>query len=788
MRRPSTAALATALAVAGAVGIVLWQLDPRLLLADTLMTGGDTGAHVATVAFLRTELLPHLRLTGWDPEWFDGFPLYTFYFPLPDLLAAVGGYLVPPDVAFKVMTALGSLSLPVAAWAFGRLSGLERPRPAVLALATVPFLFDQTFTIDGGNIYSTMAGEYAFSLALSLAVVFLGLCLWGMRTGRGRALAAVVLAACALSHVVPAFFAVVGAIVVLVVSGPTWRRVWWMVSVGVVGGALVAFWAVPFLADLAYTTTMGWVNVHRFLAVLAPGTGVFHGDRWVLWLAMAGAIAGALQRRRPMVVLGVLAALSAAAVVLDPPSKIYNVRFLPLWWLCVYLLAGVFVAETGVVAARGWRSFANRGWRSPLNRAWRSPLVARGWRSPVVARRGRGAMTLPGKTAPERQAPDGVAPAPRRARWAPGAVGVPVACLAAAAMVVLPPLYPTLAADVHVGASSVPSWVSWDYSGYQATPGWAELEGVVRTVDAAAHRYGCGRAMWEYSPSLDRFGTPMALMVLPMLTGGCVDTQGGLLFESSATTPYHFVTQAELSTQPSEAMAGLPYPAHTPDVAVGVEQLQLLGVRYFLASSPQVEAQAGRDPSLTLLASSGPWHTPFAGQIVTTTWKLYLVHGAAPVVALTEQPTVLEGVGPSQSSWLSVALRWYDDPARQSTEMVAGGPSSWPHTSPEVTSPQRRLPGDKVSDVHMGTDSVRFDVSRIGVPVLVKVSYFPNWHASGAKGPWRAEPNLMVVLPTSHHVQLTYGSTPASDAGSAISGAGLLGLGALVVRRNAWSC
>ena len=34
-------------------------------------------------AFLKSNLLPHGQLTGWDPDWYDGFPLYTFYFPCP---------------------------------------------------------------------------------------------------------------------------------------------------------------------------------------------------------------------------------------------------------------------------------------------------------------------------------------------------------------------------------------------------------------------------------------------------------------------------------------------------------------------------------------------------------------------------------------------------------------------------------------------------------------------------------------------------------------------------------
>jgi len=42
------------------------------------------------------------------------------------------------------------------------------------------------------------------------------------------------------------------------------------------------------------------------------------------------------------------------------------------------------------------------------------------------------------------------------------------------------------------------------------------------------------------------------------------------------------------------------------------------------------------------------------------------------------------------------------------------------------------------------------------VPVLVRISYFPNWKVSGAEGPYRIAPNFMVVIPTSTNVHLTY--------------------------------
>ena len=91
--------------------VTLSQLHPSLLLTNTTTTGGDTGAHIAMPKYLET-LLSHGHLTGWDPGWYDGFPLYTFYFTLPDLFIAVGGWIIPYDVAFKLGTILGSVLLP----------------------------------------------------------------------------------------------------------------------------------------------------------------------------------------------------------------------------------------------------------------------------------------------------------------------------------------------------------------------------------------------------------------------------------------------------------------------------------------------------------------------------------------------------------------------------------------------------------------------------------------------------------------------------------------------------
>jgi hypothetical protein len=299
--------------------------------------------------------------------------------------------------------------------------------------------------------------------------------------------------------------------------------------------------------------------------------------------------------------------------------------------------------------------------------------------------------------------------------------------------------------------------------------------------------------MWEYNADENRFGTPEALMLMPYWTGNCIDSMEGVLFESASSTPWHFLNQAELSAGPSEAVVAstthLQYGGL--DVGLGVKHLQLLGVKYFMAYTPSVQAAASADPALSLVATSGPWTSLYQGQTVRTTWKFYEVHDAAVVAPLTRTPDVLTGVAAGQSTWLASAQPWYADPARWSQQLVVGGEPSWRRTTTTTAAPAGApLPAVTVSDVTMGTNTLSFHVSRTGVPVEVRISYFPNWQATGATGPWRAEPNLMVVDPTSKTVTLHYGATGADHLGLLLSIVGIVLLVVMVRRRSfaaAWS-
>jgi len=731
--RPGPESIITAAVVLIACGFTFSQLQPHLLFAHTTPAGGDMGAHVWQPDYLRNHLLHHFRLSGWAPDWYAGFPSLVFYFPLPNLFIALLSFLLPYGIAFKLVSVAGLVALPLAVWAMARGFRVPFPGPACLAAASLLFLFSRNFTIYGGNIASTLAGEYAFSISLAVGLVFLGLVARGLETGRHRAIAAVLLAVTGLCHLLPTIFVLIGAIV-LYLFRLDGRRLRWIFPVLATGGLLASFWILPFYFRLPYATDMGYEKLTTYKHNLFPPHLT-----WLYVLAAAGVLASVGWRRRLGLFLTVMAVYAAVLFRFAPQARLWNARVLPFWFLCLYLLAGLAVAEWGTALAR-WIAGEDEE-----SRRWSILPV------PILA---LAAVYV----------------------W----VGFPLRVLPFGHTVSRTGGYSWLGVS-STDRSFIPDWVKWNYSGYEST-GKArhnEYFALIRKMTNVGRTDGCGRAMWEYEPEEDQMGTPMALMLLPYWTRGCIGSMEGLYFESSATTPYHFLNAAELSVHPSNPVRGLHY--GQLDVIEGVRHLQMLGVRYYMAITPETQAQADVDSELKLVATSGPWPVTYTSggtsHTEQRTWKIYEVADAQIVTPLLNRPVVVNHAPQGGKQWQNLSESWYLDPNRDDVYYAASGPSAWQRVSAfEPNPPRTPLPPVQVSHTTTGDDSVSFDVDTTGVPVLVRTSYFPNWHVSGAKGPYRVTPNLMVVIPTSHHVRLHYGWTPVDLLGIFLSLLGVAGV------------
>jgi hypothetical protein len=276
----------------------------------------------------------------------------------------------------------------------------------------------------------------------------------------------------------------------------------------------------------------------------------------------------------------------------------------------------------------------------------------------------------------------------------------------------------------------------------------------------------------------------------------------GIYFESSATTDYHFLTVSECAQHPSNPVRGLVYGSGTDDFDLCVRHLQMLGVRYYMAWTPEQQRLASRNSQLTLVKDI-PQKPPIAGpppDKELKDWKVFQVANSDLVVGMDREPVVLTSLSSGrpkyskcwnqawdpasgdeprlQDGWECTTAPWWGNREVLGTAYAQTGPSEWARVgaSDLAKAQPRVVTPAQVSNVRTSVDKISFDVSEIGKPVEVKESYFPNWHVSGAKGPYRLAPNLMVVVPTSTHVEMTYGLTTADWAGRAITIAGAIGL------------
>jgi hypothetical protein len=221
-----------------------------------------------------------------------------------------------------------------------------------------------------------------------------------------------------------------------------------------------------------------------------------------------------------------------------------------------------------------------------------------------------------------------------------------------------------------------------------------------------------------------------------------------------------------------------------------------------MAWTPEVQRRASQSKQLTLVKDI-PQNPSIAGpppDKELKDWKVYEVANSDLVIGLDHEPIVLtslpggrpkysacwsrawdaaSGDEPRmQDGWECTTAPWWVNRSELGTAYAQSGPSNWPRVKAAdlaKAQPPTVTPA-AVTNMKYGVDTISFDVSEIGKPVEVKVSYFPNWHVSGAKGPYRLAPNMMVVVPTSKHVVLTYGLTSADWIGRGITVAGAVGL------------
>jgi hypothetical protein len=652
---------------------VLLLVGPTRVLTPAVPTGVDLGGHLYAISYWVEHWLSEGRVLGWSPGWFGGFPLYYFYFPLPAGMVASLSVALPLTVALKVVAVLSAVGFPWAVWFLARSGGLSSLSAAVTTLVGSCVLLMESHWHLGGNLYSTLLGEFSYAWSLLFCVLYIGILTRTLRDGTPRPVSAsVVLALTALSHVIPTFGAVVAGGAAL--SRRRARRT--VLTSWILGFCLAGLWAFPFLARSGYLARTEW-NLELAANAVFPLEILF-----VLPLAVGGA---ARLVPRGVTWLALLALTALSPVLSWLPGLQMGDRLLPLWFVGVHVLAGVFVA-------------------SSLERTLRD-------RSPVDA------------------------------------AGFGVSVLLIGALIVLR------------GPGTVREYATEVLEGYPAAPAADEFQQLLGDVRLLPP----GRVHWQSDSTVVRFGRSFALDLLPYWDPDH-PTLPGLLRESSLTEPYVAMVFRETSPEPYLRFRVLDarYPF---DFARGVEHMRMLGVRYFIAFTDAVRDAADGHPDLER-------------RVDRAGYAIFELAGVQTVEVARHDPRVV-----STSELGAAARAWFEQAEALDRWVVAGDPGLelGDSAARELgAGPTSGAPGpaNPVTGFEVGPRQVRFTTSAVGLPHLIRVSYFPNWDAEGARGPYRAAPNLMLVVPTSEEVRLRFRSTWVEWTGLLLT---LLGLALVAV-------
>ncbi|HZD05304.1 MAG TPA: hypothetical protein VE173_10310, partial [Longimicrobiales bacterium] len=282
-------------------------------------------------------------------------------------------------------------------------------------------------------------------------------------------------------------------------------------------------------------------------------------------------------------------------------------------------------------------------------------------------------------------------------------------------------------------------------------PGHVELESLVQRL----RELPPGRVHWEGGPGLARWGNATALSLIPYWTGH--PTLSGLWRESSALYPFVRWLDAQLS------VAEQPRPYATEPVGASwdprraVDELRMLGVRYLITHSPETGAAVEASAALAVARF---------GDL-----RLFDIGGAPLVSALGCATSAVDG-----QPFREQSKAWFRSWSQGTPTLVAA--PGFRTREQEACS----TAGEPARILMMDEEHIRFRTEHPGVPHLIRVSYFPNWRAQGARGPYLASPWFMVVIPQDNVVDLRFRATSAEWIGWLLTVGGVLGMGLWTMR------
>ena len=682
-----------------AILLIFLRID--LILLNTLPTGGDMGAHIVPTKFFVEELFYNFKISGWSNDWFAGYPAYYFYFPLPPSIVAILNFILPFNISFKIMVLIALVLLVVS---IEKLINFKIGTLSYIGFAGgLLYLLTESFTILGGNLASSLAGQYSFTYSLAFA----NLSIYYIRNTlikRSVVKGSVLLGLCLLSHIIPfLIFAPIFTIYFLSSKSLNLEKV---------AGVLIFLFltlsfSVSLFLNLEFTTNMTYSPYTKLKDLIKPDILPF-----CIGIITYTIFANKTNLKNVFLTTEMyLIFVSTLLFFYGPEGALWNGRLVPFFNLGFIILFFKIIEERINLLTD---KIDKKSFIILFYLVCSSLFIfnyVQKWQE----------------------------------RYAITVYFIAFIILFSFMFNIFKPKYVlgiTLIALVLSSVNFLPHWLNWNFSGYEQKDDWNDITNLY----SGLNQLEPGRIMWEPNSELNKYGTPMVLMTIPMFTSH--ESVEGLYFDSSITTPFHFVTVSGLAESPSNPVGGLSY--INGDFDRGVRYMKELGVDYFISYTNSITEKAISSNELENLFQSAPF----------TVFKLNSnkIEVVDSELVRFNQPDLINRISNSIfkrekiDSFFVLSMKEFklDNKSR----IIEG------ISSEEIQNlSQAHHIEDQIDNIKISNSRITFQTEHPDKLHIVKVSYFPNWKIENGLGPYRISPSFMAVIPFTNEVEIIFKNT-----------------------------
>jgi hypothetical protein len=648
------------------------------MLSNNTITGGDMVGYYYMTYYARYYLLPNLKILGWSPGWFAGFPMFQFYFPLTFVLAALLGFIIPVHISFKLMTVLGIFLMPICTYFSFKLMRFKFPIPIIAGIVSLQLLFFEHYSMWGGNIPSSLAGEFSHTLSIAFMILFFGSLYRGIEEKKYVVQNAILFSLIIFSHGITTIYVGICSLFYLFTKNREEfdSNFKYLFKVYLLAFMISGFYLLPLIMKGDYSIPHLWLfsysekelnnmllpqSMYLFyaLAVFGVFMGIRNKDKRVIFLIFS-------------LLLALIFFFTSTELNKLPIPIIKHfifVRFLPIFYLL-----------TLVIAVSSFDKIIGR-----FKAEWLIPLI----------------------------------------------------------------VFFLMVWWINGHTTYIKSWIKWNYEGFETKYLWNSFQ---KVNDYLNNKAGSGRVEFEYEADVHNsgLGSSRAMEALPAFSR---PTLIGTQFQSALNGPYIYAMECEYSQKQCPCPLFLLSDGCLPfNLESAKKHLELFNVKYLIVTTDELKKTLRDDKDFNLVY--GPDELE-VHELMTHDGKYTVLPKYEPVLIQTDD-------------WGGLALKWFkeydSDVSIVYTKNINDeDKSKFKQVIAEFKDLSQiekvKIQKDCSIEEIVNNEEVKIKTSCINKPLLIKISYFPNWKVEGADKIYMVSPAFMMIFPKQENVRLYYGKT-----------------------------